>query len=301
MNGLSEDIIYNAGGEGDASNDRLQHIDRLSSSVCSELTERLRMVLEPTKRGGMQGDYKTGKRLNMRKVLAWVASDYRKDRIWLRRNKPSKREHNVIVCLDNTKSMRSNQSGELSLCAVHAITQAMSRLEIGTVGVSSFGSSVRSLRTLVSPSPLNLPELLHHFNFDEESAGSMSRSLPAVLDDCDEQFTQVAGGDYKQACLAVVVTDGRFNKEAVRHSVQNMLSKNRLPVLIIVDEAAESGRSIYNLKEVVRDPTGRSRMAPFLSNKDFPFPFYAVIQDVSQLPNVLSDVIKQWIEATAMR
>ncbi|KAF4672212.1 AAA ATPase midasin [Perkinsus chesapeaki] len=296
-----EDIIYNAGGEGDVSNERLQQIDRLSTSVCSELTERLRMVLEPTKRGGMQGDYKTGKRLNMRKVLAWVASDYRKDRIWLRRNKPSKREHNVIVCLDNTKSMRSNESGELSLCAVYAITQAMSRLEIGTVGVSSFGSSVRPLRTLASPAPLSLPELLQHFNFDEESAGSMSRSLPAVLDDCDEQFSHVVGEDYKQACLAVVVTDGRFNKEAVRHSVQNMLSKNRLPVLIIVDESADSGRSIYNLKEVIRDPTGRSRMAPFLSNKDFPFPFYAVIQDVSQLPNVLSDVIKQWVEVTATR
>lgn len=35
-------------------------------------------------------------------------------------------------------------------------------------------------------------------------------------------------------------------------------------------------------------------MTPYL--QDFPFPFYAVVQDGAALPRILSDVIRQWIE-----
>ena len=56
------------------------------------LSEQLRLLLEPTLATKLRGDYRTGKRINMRRVIPYIASQFRKDKIWLRRTKPSKRE-----------------------------------------------------------------------------------------------------------------------------------------------------------------------------------------------------------------
>ena len=61
------------------------------------LAEQLRLIIEPTKRSRLRGDYKSGKRLNMRRIIPYVASNFRKDRIWLRRTKPAKRECEVRI------------------------------------------------------------------------------------------------------------------------------------------------------------------------------------------------------------
>ncbi len=36
-----------------------------------------------------------GKRISMRKVIAYIASHFRKDKIWLRRSRPDKRRYQV--------------------------------------------------------------------------------------------------------------------------------------------------------------------------------------------------------------
>ena len=56
-----------------------------SSSVASlvgELTEQLRLTLTPTQISKMAGDFRTGKRLNIRKLIPYIASNFKKDKIW---------------------------------------------------------------------------------------------------------------------------------------------------------------------------------------------------------------------------
>ena len=43
--------------------------------------------------------YNKGKRLNMKKIIQYIASNYRKDKIWLRRNLPSQRNYQVLPYL----------------------------------------------------------------------------------------------------------------------------------------------------------------------------------------------------------
>jgi hypothetical protein len=50
-------------------------------------------VLEPTRASRLAGDFRTGKRLAMRKVIAYIASHFRKDKIWLRRTRPDQRTY----------------------------------------------------------------------------------------------------------------------------------------------------------------------------------------------------------------
>ena len=60
-----------------------------------------------------RGDYRTGKRLNMRKVIPYIASQYRKDKIWLRRTRKSKRQYQIIVAVDDSSSMADNHSKQV--------------------------------------------------------------------------------------------------------------------------------------------------------------------------------------------
>jgi len=93
--------------------------------------------------------------------------------------------------------------------------------------------------------------------------------------------------------MLLLLTDGRFNKKAVVQQVHRCLAQGILPLLVIVDGKASS-KSIFDLKGVQVDPTtGRVRAANYL--EDFPFPFYAVVQDVSKLPDLFSDVLRQWV------
>ena len=39
-------------------------------------------------------------------IIPYIASQFRKDKIWLRRTKPSKRQYQVVVAIDNSRSMR---------------------------------------------------------------------------------------------------------------------------------------------------------------------------------------------------
>ena len=64
---------------------------------------------------GCRGDYRTGKRLNMRKLLAYVASDFRKDKIWLRRSLPTQRQYQILMAVDDSSSMNHNQTKEVNI------------------------------------------------------------------------------------------------------------------------------------------------------------------------------------------
>lgn len=68
-------------------------IENEARSYAVYLCEELKTVLEPQQYSQFKGDYKSGKRLNMKKIIPYIASNFRKDKIWLRRNQPNKRTY----------------------------------------------------------------------------------------------------------------------------------------------------------------------------------------------------------------
>ena len=61
------------------------------------------------------GDYRYGKRLNMRRIIPYIASDYRKDKIWMRRTKKGGRNYQICIAIDDSSSMRENKITEVWL------------------------------------------------------------------------------------------------------------------------------------------------------------------------------------------
>ena len=119
-----------------------------TSELTQNLTEQLRLILEATKATRFKGDYKSGKRINMRKVIPFIASNYRKDKIWLRRTKPSKREYNVIVAVDDSTSMRVHNVNQLVDKSLAILCQTLSSLEVGKLGLIKFGKDTEIVHHL---------------------------------------------------------------------------------------------------------------------------------------------------------
>ncbi|CCW59800.1 unnamed protein product [Phytomonas sp. EM1] len=119
-------------------------VEGLSQQLC----EQLRLVLAPTRADKLQGDYKTGKRLNMKRIIPYIASQFKKDRIWLRRTKPSKRTYQVMVALDDSLSMQCNRAGVISFRAVALLAKALQQLEVGEIGIAGFGKETRIIHPM---------------------------------------------------------------------------------------------------------------------------------------------------------
>lgn len=73
----------------------------------------------------------------MKKVVSFIASHYRNDKIWLRRTMPSKRDYKILIAIDDSLSMKEQNLGFFSLEALVTLTEALNRLEIGKVAVAA--------------------------------------------------------------------------------------------------------------------------------------------------------------------
>ena len=72
----------------------------------NRLCEELKTILEQKKLTDLRGDYRTGKRLNIKRIISYIASNYRKDKIWLRRTEPNERDYRILLAVDDSSSMK---------------------------------------------------------------------------------------------------------------------------------------------------------------------------------------------------
>ncbi|XP_063233945.1 LOW QUALITY PROTEIN: midasin-like [Bacillus rossius redtenbacheri] len=264
----------------------------LTGSLAQELSEQLRMILEPTRACRLKGDYKSGRRINMRKVIPYIASGFRKDKIWLRRTKLSKREYQILLAIDDSQSMRDNRSKELAFESLALVSQALVLLEAGRLGVVSFGEEPVLLHPLSEPftdaSGAGLVQRLE-FKQARTRVGKLVEFATCVFG------TQQSATERSQ--LLIVISDGRGvdseGPDVVRNAIQQAQENNIFIVYIIVDSPQES---ILDVCSAVFEGS-RPRLTPYMET--FPFPFYLVLKDISQLPLVLSDALRQWFELVA--
>ncbi|XP_052755953.1 midasin isoform X2 [Galleria mellonella] len=270
-----------------------------SAAAARALCERLRLVLEPTGRSRRAGDFRTGRAINMRRVIPYIASQFRKDRIWLRRTKPAKREYSIAIAIDDSSSMADNRSKELAFESLALVSQALNLLESGDLAVLSFGEK---------------PNLLHPFTeqFSEHSGSKILEQLrfeqtktkiAQLLDFCSVLFEeQTVRSDAINAKLLVIVSDGRgiFSEGETRvvQAVRRARQQGIFLVYVIIDNP-DNKDSIMDIRRPLLDPVTNS-LAGFIPYLDtFPFPFYLILRDMSALPTVLGDALRQWFELAA--
>ena len=274
-----------------------QTIQSETNNLSRRLCEKLRLVMEPLVATKLRGDYRTGKRVNMKRIIGYIASGYRKDKIWLRRTKPAKRDYKVLIAVDDSESMQNGQAGDMALRALATLANGMSQLEIGQLGVASFGEDMKLIH------PFNLPftsesgvTVASSFSFNAKRTRTALciESSIAALDDASSSSSSMQ--------LVFMISDGRIERDSrskVRRLIRQMSEKNMLMVMIIVEGAAENNKkneSILNMKEV-SFVNGKPKIKHFI--EDYPFPYYLVVEDLAALPEILGDALRQWFEMLA--
>ncbi|XP_069743424.1 midasin [Narcine bancroftii] len=275
-----------------------QQYQTLTAPLSQQLCEQLRLILEPTQAAKLRGDYRTGKRLNMRKVIPYIASQFRKDKIWLRRTKPSKRQYQICLAIDDSSSMVDNHSKQLAFEALAVIGNALSLLEVGQIAVCSFGENV---------------QLLHPFHeqFSDQSGARILRScqfqqkktkIAQFLESAANMFVVAQHhsqqGNPETAQLLLIVSDGRGlfmeGKERVTTAVDAARHNNIFVIFVVLDNP-DSKDSILDIKVPIFKTLGEM---PEIKSymEEFPFPFYIILRNVNALPETLSDALRQWFE-----
>uniref|UniRef100_A0A7R9UB54 VWFA domain-containing protein n=1 Tax=Pinguiococcus pyrenoidosus TaxID=172671 RepID=A0A7R9UB54_9STRA len=273
---------------------------RKTQPLSSRLCEQLRLILQPMLATRLAGGFRTGKRLDMRAVITYVASGFRRDRIWMRRSKPAKRAYQVAVAIDNSASMRDSGAGAGALAALATLVNAFHQLEIGQIAVASFGADFKVLHSLDEAWSDDAGiRIVETFSFTSPVSGYVD-AVEGVLDIFDSSKLSSRrlnlAGDVTPPVqqLAFFISDGRLDQNSrveLQRLSQRATTAEVLLVAIIIDK--EGKDSLLNTQEV-SFVGGQVRMKPYM--EDYPFANYFRIADVTRLPETLTDALRQWFE-----
>ncbi|XP_020093830.1 midasin isoform X2 [Ananas comosus] len=273
--------------------------EMVTTRLSQELTEQLRLVLEPTLASKLQGDYRTGKRINMKKVIPYIASHFRKDKIWLRRTKPNKRDYQVVLAVDDSRSMSENRCEKAAIEALVTVCRALSQLEVGQFAVASFGrkGNIKLLhdfdQTFMGEAGVKMISSLS-FRQDntiaDEPVVDLLKCLNNMLDTAVSK-SRMPSGQNPLHQLILIISDGRFHeKENLRRCVRDLLNRRRMIAFILLDSPQDS---IMDSKEASFEG-GKLSFKKYMNS--FPFPYYIVLKNIEALPRTLADLLRQWFE-----
>jgi len=277
-----------------------KNLELATLKLSQELAEQLRLVMEPTLASKLQGDYRTGKRINMKKVIPYIASHFRRDKIWLRRTKPNKRNYQVVIAVDDSRSMSEGKCGKFAIEALVTVCRAMSQLEVGQFAVASFGKkgNVRVLhdfdQIFNGEAGVNMISSLsfeQDNKIEDQPVSDLLTHLNAMLDTAVARARTPSGQNPLQQ-LILIISDGKFHeKENLRRHVRDVLNRKRMVAYVLLDSPEDS---IINLKEACFKVGEKVELKKYMDS--FPFPYYVMLQNIEALPRTLADLIRQWFE-----
>ena len=288
------------------------HYSSLTNDLSYALCEQLRLILEPTLATRLQGDFRTGKRLNMRKIIPYIASEYTKDKIWLRRTKPSRREYQVLLSVDDSRSMAESHSVHLAHKTLALVSQALNKLEVGQISVARFGDTVDILHPFGDNgfTDADGAKVMSSFKFDQhrtDVAALIERTLTFLTEARQRITSSSSAPDLWQ--LQIIISDGVCqDHHRVRTLLRRALEQRVMIVFIIVDSlhqsptatsltgAGSTRPSVLSMQTVeYKNVNGEMQLEMQRYLDTFPFEFYVVLRDVEALPSVLADTLRQWM------
>ncbi|KAI5125613.1 midasin [Nematocida parisii] len=173
--------------------DPIAYYEKIKHITNPELTKQLSVVLEENEKSAYEGDYISGRRLNMKRIISYIASDGQKNRIWMRKSKNQGREYLIRIFVDNSGSIKNS-----------SIVDAL---------VKSLTSITNSLDLL------NVPFELHTFSCTVHPHKDMRRLIEGLtFNDKETRISWVFNDEYKHG-YNIIISDGLFYDSSVSTGV----------------------------------------------------------------------------------
>ena len=268
------------------------------------LTEHLRLILQPTQATKMRGDFRTGKRLNIKRIIPYIASSYKRDKIWMRRSTPTKRSYQIMLAIDDSKSMAESQSHELAFDTLALIAKGMSMLEVGELSVVGFGEDVNVAHDFSTPFTSEAgARVFQQFTFSQRKT-DVRRLLAESIALFRTARLRAGGSASDLWQLQLIISDGICDDHpSIRQLVREAHEERIMTVFVVVDVATQTGsgptsskQSILDMPtaEFIQDQAGNTQLKMMKYLDTFPFSYYLVVQNIQELPNVLAGALRQW-------
>ncbi|CZR69956.1 related to midasin (AAA ATPase) [Phialocephala subalpina] len=277
---------------------RLQwtHYESVTRDLSLSLTEQLRLILAPTLATKMRGDFRTGKRLNIKRIIPYIASQYKRDKIWMRRSVPSKRSYQIMLAVDDSKSMGESGSGSLAMETLVMVSKSLSMLEVGQICVVGFGDTVKVAHEFDAPFSSDAgPKVFQNFGFGQGRT-DVTKLVKDSIDLFRTARQKASGSPADLWQMELIISDGVCNSsehDTIRRLLRVALEERIMMVFIIIDNVKEKkkGESVLDLQQATF-VDGKLNMSRYLDT--FPFQYYIVVGDVKELPGVLATLLRQW-------
>ncbi|KAJ1896993.1 AAA ATPase midasin [Kickxella alabastrina] len=279
-----------------------QSYTQLTHDLSLILTEQLQLIMMPTQKTQLRRDYCTGKRLNTKRIIPYIASEFCKGNIWLCHTKTTRREYQVMVSVDNSKYMaQSTQAVKLAYKPLALVTTALNQFEVSLL--HPFGSPFDSDAGACA---------LSRFSFDNDKADA------AQLMDASLQLFNVAAhsGSGNSADLwnlqFVIFDDVCQNHPRLLRQARTAVDMGIMTVFIVLDHSAIATSaaagtmnpekdSIVNTQQVlfVMGPSGKMEMMVKQYIDTSPLKYYVVLHNILDLLAVLAKTLRQYFSLVA--
>jgi midasin len=278
------------------------HYESLTRDLSLSLTEQLRLILAPTLATKMRGDFRTGKRLNIKRIIPYIASSFKRDKIWMRRSVPSKRSYQIMLAVDDSKSMGESGSGSLAFETLVMVSKSLSMLEVGEICVVGFGEEVKVAHEFDSPFSADAgPKVFQNFGFEQKRT-DVTKLVRESIDLFRTARAKASSSPADLWQLQLILSDGVCDSsehEPIRRLLREAIEERIMMVFVIVDDLKnkKKGESVMDLKEakfVKNEMTGASQVKIERYLDTFPFQYYLIVSDVRELPGVLATLLRQW-------
>ncbi|KAI1174155.1 hypothetical protein F4777DRAFT_406432 [Nemania sp. FL0916] len=262
------------------------------------LTSQLRLILTPSQSTKLSGSYRTGKRLNIKRIIPYIASSYKRDKIWMRRAIPTKRSYQILLCVDDSKSMGESSSGELALESLVMVSRALTMLEVGQIGVMGFGANVFMAHEFSEPFASHDAgaKVLQRFTFQQDYTNIqfLVRQTIERFRLARQQSSSRGSEDLWQ--LALILSDGltpSSEHENIQVLLREAIEERIMIVFIIMDDTTtKKEQSVLKLKKVKFLPNDEIKTEYYLDT--FPFQYYLVVHNLEDLPGALAGLLRTW-------
>ncbi|ODV86523.1 hypothetical protein CANARDRAFT_27715 [[Candida] arabinofermentans NRRL YB-2248] len=272
--------------------------DEATRELTAGLCEQLRLILEPTLATKLKGDYKTGKRLNMKRIIPYIASQFRKDKIWMRRTKPSKRQYQIMIAVDDSKSMAESKAVEIAFQSIALVSKALTQLESGQLSIVKFGEDTK----IVHPFEKQFSSDCGISTFQEFEFEQTRTDIRKLVNKSLKIFNDARGmGSSELWQLQIILSDGVCeDHETIQRLVRQAREEKIMLVFVIID-GVNNNESIMDMSQVnyITDNNGQMKLQVDKYLDSFPFEFYVVVHNIAELPEMLSLILRQYFSELA--
>jgi midasin len=184
--------------------------------------------------------------------------------------------------------------------ALSVLTHALVQLEVGELAICRFGDDFRLLHPFQSPFTDASGEfVISQFSFRQQRTNwsLFLKSTIQLLSEVRNTQSNASqnGISVETLQLVFIISDALIlqDRESISRLTREALQRQQLLVLIILDAQSNEQNSIENFQCISYEKNKITKTS-YLEN--FPFPFHIVLRQLSSLPDVVAEAMRQWFE-----